>query len=412
MDVRCPNCRTEASEWAGHCPKCNSSLDDAELIQVAGRQAVSVVGPKARSSRPNRIIRRSAVLVVAMLAGLAAVGAGRAYLGSGGDHRGVVLPDDLRHRLFFVAEPMATQVIRADGTVVQRLPQLAAAGYPVQPVTTANHAVVFVHQGEAYRLGPDMRSPARRVGAADRLFPADGGNVGLEVGASATEQRFVAYMGADGTVAGPLSTGDALPAGSIAVDRLVGRLLILSGDGHLRFVPTPAVDIGPVGSVIGAAHAAVAWTARVGCAPDGGCPLHISDFEGTERLISPPGGFGGFVGGGAFSPDGASLGAFVFSPTSQRPTLRMVLIDTRTLRVRTIGPPLPGGEPLTVPQTNMAPWPFTATPIGSAQWSPDGTWLFFSGLNGPMYAQLVRGGDPLGSPIAMPLSASYAFAPL
>ena len=287
----------------------------------------------------------------------------------------------------------------ADGSVVKPLPQVAAVGYPVRPVATPQHLVMFVHGGDAYAVNADGRGPVQHVGAADRLFPADGGDVGLEVGAGlgATEPNIVEYVAADGTVPQPGTTNVVLPSGSTAVARLVDGLLILSPDGRLRLLsPSPTITLGPSRDVIGSFVATVAWTATTGCADDGiNCPLHLTETaRQADRLITPPPGFGGFTGGGGFSPDGSWLAGFVYAPTVT-PDVQLVLIDTRSGQSRVIGPDLPVGEP-----------------IGSAAWSPDGQWLFFSGLSGPMYAQHVGAGGPIGATVALPLGASYSFTPL
>jgi len=316
----------------------------------------------------------------------------------GGRVGGIVVPDQLRGRLLFFAEPGDTEIVRADGKVVQSLPQVAAVGYPIQPVVTAEHLVVFVHDGQAYRVGADLRGPLVQVGAADRLFPADGGDVGLQVGLSPSEPTFVEYMAADGTVPQHGTTSTQLPTGSTPVVRMPTGLLVLTSQNRLAFFPAgPSISVGPVRRVIGSFYVTVAWDASTGCASDGvSCPLHLTETaQEADRVISPPAGFGGFADGGAFSPDGSWLTAFVYQPIGDTPGLRMVLIDTHTGRCQVIGSALPAGEP-----------------IGSAAWSPDGKWVFFSGLTGPMYAEQIGPDGPIKAPVALPLPASYSFTPL
>jgi hypothetical protein len=237
-----------------------------------------------------------------------------------------------------------------------------------------------------------------QVGAADRLFPADGGDVGLQVGLSPSEPTFVEYMAADGTVPQHGTTSTQLPIGSTPVARLPGGLLVLTSQNRLAIATAgPSISVGPVRRVIGAFYVTVAWDATTGCASDGvSCPLHLTETaQEADRVISPPTGFPGFADGGAFSPDGAWLTAFVYQPIGDTPGLRMVLLATHTGRSQVIGPVLPAGEP-----------------IGSAAWSPDGKWVFFNGLTGPMYAQQIGPDGPISAPVALPLPASYSFAPL
>jgi hypothetical protein len=75
------------------------------------------------------------VLVTALLAGVTADRAGWVGRGGGGDRRGVVVPDDLRSRLFFIAEPEATEVVRADHVGVR-----TGVGPPVAMPLPATYA--------------------------------------------------------------------------------------------------------------------------------------------------------------------------------------------------------------------------------------------------------------------------------
>jgi hypothetical protein len=67
------------------------------------------------------------------------------------------------------------------------------------------------------------------------------------------------------------------------------------------------------------------------------------------------------------------------------PQARLAVVDVNSTRAQLVGPLLAVGEP-----------------IGSASWSADGTWLFFCGLSGPMYAQQFGPAGAVGSPIALP----------
>ncbi|MGH9075236.1 MAG: hypothetical protein ACRDZQ_14135, partial [Acidimicrobiales bacterium] len=140
----------------------------------------------------------------------------------------------------------------------------------------------------------------------------------------------------------------------------------------------------------------VAWTVPLaggGCL-DGQCPLQVEsvgESAGLACVVQPPAGHEGFWGGGAFSPDGSKLAAFVAAPAGGSPSAQVALVDVTdcSSQVLPSTPPVPVGEPL-----------------GSAHWSPDGTWLYFCGLSGPLHTYHL-GHPGTGS---LPLPSSYAFA--
>jgi hypothetical protein len=401
--VRCRQCGAATSEWAAHCPHCRSALDHAEPLNEAPLiPEPPTDGPNGVS--PRRVTPRTRTLIawgLALLFTVLSAGVGWA-VANHGDKRGASeispsRPDHLADRLLFYAEPRMTGIVRADGTVIRTFPQTPAVGYPILPLMTAGRSVVFVHGLQAYRIGPDWHSPVLQVGAADHLFPADSGDVGLEVGVGGDQTGrpgFIEYVAADGTRTAPA----ALPPDTTAIARLLTGLLVITLDHHLEFPGTEASQrLGPVNWVVGTFVATVAWTDGSNCAPDSGsCRLHLTDTgSGADRIVAPPAGFTGFVGGGGFSPSGTWLAAFVYSPTATGPGLRLALINTRLGRALVVGPVLPAGET-----------------IGSAVWSPDTQWIFFSGLSGPMYAQRMAANGPVGTPVPLPLPASYAFAAL
>ncbi len=388
MDVRCPACGTEASQWAANCPSCGSSLAGAVPVQPGAEPEPAEDLEVGRS-------RRWWFLAVGVSVGVAvvAVTAGAlAWRSSGGP--GAPSRVDVAKRQLFYAEPDQTLMVRGDGRIVVRsFANVEGDGYPARPLTTADGAALFIHGHQAYRVGPGANT-ARPVGPADRLIPADGGEVGLLVNGVGSGSGSVTYVG------GRAAPSEPLPRDTTPIARLVTGLLVLGGDGHLRFAGgARSLDLGPVDSILGTFVATVAWTSHDGCAPFPpliGCPLHLSETgSGQERALLPPVGYRGFAGGGGFSPDGSHLAAFVFAGTEAAPAVRPVLITTRTGDIQLLGPVLSVGEPL-----------------GSAAWSPDGRWLFFCGLSGPMYAQPVGARGGAGPAVALPLPASYAFVAL
>jgi hypothetical protein len=91
----------------------------------------------------------------------------------------------------------------------------------------------------------------------------------------------------------------------------------------------------------GGSYSLLAWLPAA-CQPPGSCLIRIlntaSGATWTIRSPSP----GGFAYGGAFSPDGTMLAAFVTSPS--RRTARLALIDVATGTVRLAGRSMPLGE--------------------------------------------------------------------
>src|SRR5579871_4605288 len=252
VEVRCRRCGADVSEWAARCPECGAGLDDA--------------APAHGAIPPGRYRRRRGGrwrLGLALLVAAVAVAAVLTLRQSGGGHATLTgVPAELRDRLLFFAGPGEGKVVRADGTVVQSLPQVGSVSYPIKPVVTAEHLVVFALDGQAYRVGADAPGPAVRVGAADRVFPADGGDVGLQVGRDPSEPSFVEYMAADGTVPQYGTTSTPLPAGSTAVARMPTGLLVLTSHNRLAFLAgETSVSLGPVRSVIGSFNVTVAWDA-------------------------------------------------------------------------------------------------------------------------------------------------------
>jgi hypothetical protein len=135
----------------------------------------------------------------------------------------------------------------------------------------------------------------------------------------------------------------------------------------------------------------VAWSDRSPLCSTGACPLHVTDVgTGKDRLVAPPVGGAGYLRGGAFAPDGATLAAFVPGASGGSSAL-LVLIDLTTGRVEG---PIPGSE---VP---------VGEPVVAAAWSPTSHWLYFSGLGAWMKAY--RPGD--GSAIELTRPGSYTFA--
>jgi hypothetical protein len=141
----------------------------------------------------------------------------------------------------------------------------------------------------------------------------------------------------------------------------IGHVLDLGGAG---LIDTTTAD----------GHTTVAWLRelRGHCFyPGGDCQLVLTDLTtGLDRVIAPTGSLG-FLGGGAFSPDGTKIAAFIhpdhiLGPGLNGQVMKLVIVDVATGTVR----PVPG---------SIAEY---GEPYGFATWSPDGRWVFFGGFSG------------------------------
>lgn len=236
----------------------------------------------------------------------------------------------------------------------------------------------------------DLRAPRVGLGQADALVPSTReGRVWLISQGSRTEGREV-ELGSSRVV-----RRAALPAlFSPVADTAAGLVATRSTDGgtELWIWDTRSRRLGRrlgeggLLGVIGAKPHVVAWTP--GCS-QGSCPLHLTEpATGKDVGVEPVRGTFSYLGGGAFSPDGARLAAF--APVSnQRAALVIVDVASRTAR-RISGSEVATGEP-----------------IGAAGWSSDGRWLFFSGLGGWMRVWRV-GWD--GAQLLPGIPASYSFS--
>ncbi len=217
------------------------------------------------------------------------------------------------------------------GGQAQTRPLTADASAPLQ--TSAG--VVFRRAGWAYFLAAPFTGRPRVLVPADRLFPMLWpGVVGVarNLASGAVGVEFIDLVG--GTGAGtPLGQ---LPAGYQPVAQFLAmgaggmlRTWAAGSDHGLQLGPT----LGRASSLIGTSGTTVAWLAATGCSPEGECPLHVSDTSaGTrgDRIIAPPPGHRGFLSGGALSPDGQTLAAFVAGPDTRQPEAELAIIDMNT----------------------------------------------------------------------------------
>jgi hypothetical protein len=186
----------------------------------------------------------------------------------------------------------------------------------------------------------------------------------------------IEHVDVDGHVLGgpwTLPAGQVLPSPPRAV---VGGVLTQTNEnapdhtlsvwnpttGHLSVVG-PFRDLIDTRTTAGATSSVVAFS-DAGC-PTVGCGLTITRFpDGSPRRIAAPAGAPGFIGGGAFSPDGDQLAVFVDRvPEAYNPGGRLVIVTVGT------------GAATPIAASTIS----FGEPFGFATWSPDGKWVYFGG---------------------------------
>jgi hypothetical protein len=351
----------------------------------------------------------AAALIAAavVLAGVLVVGRvdkSAAHAGSGG------LPNALASERLFFAEAGRTALYRADGTRLRTFPATAGVGY-IQPLVSGGGVLVYIHGGRAYRTSGTGAARPVNLGLASlqdaeasTIFPADGGGIGIEL-APLGRPATVRFMTADGGTLTPASKR-TLPSGANVVAEVPRGLLIethgsfsdpILGISSLRLSILEAhtsVFLGVASAVIGIHGASVAWTTCP--APrSSNCALHVIDTSsGDARTIPPLAAYSGYAqSGGAFSPNGRMLAAFV---PSRRPggamVLHLVVENVATGVVSVVAPAVPADARL----------------VGTATWSADGHWLYFGGVSGRLHAEEIGRTGPRGHSWALPLATSVA----
>lgn len=426
--VRCVGCGAAVSEWAACCPCCRADLADAVPIRPAShhpgppchpdppaptgadratadgaatdRAADRAAGVGGAAGNRRRLTRPVLALVAAVLAvigtgsglSLASDLTGRGTsAGPGGAGPGALLgAGTLRSDVVVYSGPAGVRVVPVD----DRRP-IYLSGAPTGPAEQTSAGTVFVQGGTAYLLAPPYAGPPRPLLQADGLFPMLWpGVVGAErdAGPGQVEASFVDLQ--DGHPSH--SPWWVFPAGYRPISQLLasgpgGAVLPWQpADGGVRF----GASLGAAVSVMTSATPEVAWLSARGCAPDGECLLHVdnlnADDPGDGRVVPPPAGHAGYLPGGALSPDGQQMAAFVADPPGHPHQAELVIIDTDRAQATVVPDslvPLAGG------------WP-------AAGWTPDGAFVLFSGAGGSMH--LYRPGSSRAFPLHQAASDSFA----
>jgi hypothetical protein len=326
-----------------------------------------------------------------------------ALIARGGPGPPIRLDAALKRDTLVVAESGRLRIFRLDRSRELDLATSATTGLSARPVSVGD-AVVFVDGGQAKAISSPSFGPPSTIGAADRLIAGvNPGQVWLVRDQSPGPQtvQLGCVHGAAVFCTPQLTAALTVPAGTIPLAPVLNNLLLEhTGAG----VTAPPVVWDPLANrvvyafsepldVVATHYSQVAWRGgRQGaCTVDAECPLHLTDVQtGTDELIPPPPGANGYLGGGAFSPDGTYLAAFVASPG---PPLR-----ARPVLIRL-------ADKHTEPQTTTVA---IGEPVGAAAWDGSGTVVFVSGIDGAILACR----PATATPIVLPAPASYTFTAL
>ena len=238
----------------------------------------------------------------------------------------------------------------------------------------ANGQIVFpaTVPGQLFVASSICCSPAEHQGDYVHLITTTGKNLGgpwtVPSGYALTDPP---RSTASGIVVATVIAAPISPSASLTASPTLAIWNPMTGSiGHVLDLAASFID-----TTTADGHTTVAWlrALRGHCFyPAGDCQLVLTDLTtGLDRVIAlPPGGLG-FIGGGAFSPDGKTLAAFIhpdhiLGPGLNGQVMKLVIIDVATGTVR----PVPG---------SLAEY---GEPYGFATWSPDGRWMFFGGFSG------------------------------
>jgi hypothetical protein len=277
------------------------------------------------------------------------------------------------------------------------------ANVPEYPnrILSVSGAIVYASEGVAYAAFEGLRGRIDPLGPADRVVGGTNpGQVWLVRGQALRAETV--QLACVGGCAYVLTPPIAVPKGYTPVAPVAGELVLMPGlppAGRPPVVWNPFLKRitftfpRPVTDVIDTHGNLVAWMYRDVSACQGmECSLHITDVNtGADRVVPPPPGHAGYIGGGAYSASGDFLAAFV-SVTGDAQRAQPVIVHSAD--------PYPTSVEV---QTATIP---IGEAVGAAEWAPTDDVLFVAGLTGTMLA--CRPGNP--APISIGIPPSYTFA--
>ncbi len=413
--LRCGNCGAEASDWAGRCPSRRASLDGAVVVEGPAPTPETPAGQgwsglstqegesfdhatePGRWGDPKKLVAAGLVLVVALGALVTAL----ALLGRNANRHAAhpaaaaVSPAPSAtyaaglgsYTLVYADDPL--RVVPLDGRPKHTV-RLLPAGAPGPAMAVGDSLAVPV-SGTVYSIASPFSDAVTVVGSGDALFPS------VYPGVFGVFQRGNLDTGGSGRVVlervgGELAPALTLPPG-YRPEAHLGAEFLLSGpeNGAQRMLrlwqpgPSPAgTFVGTLGrlhAVVGISDTTVAWIATDPCS-DVECPLHMTDTStGADRVVLPPPGHHGFEPGGAFSPGGQRIAAFVAGAFDNHPVAQLAMVDVGAATSRVVaGSDVEVGEPR-----------------GFATWTPDGVYALFCGGSGNLRAWALRDGTVVGT---------------
>jgi hypothetical protein len=268
-------------------------------------------------------------------------------------------------------------------------------------ILSVSGAIVYSSGGMAYAAFEGLRGRIDPLGPADRVVGGTNpGQVWLVRGQPLRAETV--QLACVGGCSHALTPPIAVPKGFTPVAPVAGQLVLMPGlppAGRAPVVWNPFLKQvtftfpRPVTDVVDTHDNKVAWLYRdVSVCQGVECSLHITDVStGADRVVAPPPGHTGYIGGGAYSADGVFLAAFV-SVTGDGPRAQPVIVHTTDL--------LPNSVEV---QTETIP---IGEAVGAAAWAPTDDVLFVAGLSGTMLA--CQPGNL--TPISIGIPASYTFA--
>jgi hypothetical protein len=272
-------------------------------------------------------------------------------------------------------------------------------------VLLGNNVIAWIGGDVVVRVAEDpLKGKVSRLGFGIRLVagPRPGQLWIVSIRQSGRAQLIarLACVSGTGVYCGELSPPVVIPGGQTPVGQVSGGLILLSPSGA-----RPGIVWDPFSGVVKFHFPAafrhvidshlnlVAWLSGPGDCAVGysRCVVHLTDIAaGVDRVLSPPAGYGSYLPGGAFSPDGHYLALFAANladPQAARPVIVTLDQPSPDLQLPDLVIPLGDG-------------------IAAAAWDPSGKNVFVSGAFGSVF--LCQATNPACVDVHVPVSSQLA----